>query len=85
MQTKADRLATLNRPGMGPAPGGLVHADMFDFPRNKPETIVMVATAQGYSGKPVHITRIWAKRDGMWRMAVSYQTTIQSAPAVVPK
>lgn len=85
VQTKADRLATLSKPGIGPAPPGLVHGDMFDFPSNKPETIVMIATAQGYSGKPVHISRIWAKRDGMWRMAFSYQTTIQSAPAVVPK
>jgi hypothetical protein len=85
VQTKADRLATLGKPGIGPAPGGLVHGQMFDFPSDKPETIVMIATAQGYSGKPNHISRIWVKRDGIWKMAFSYQTTIQSAPAVVPK
>jgi hypothetical protein len=85
VQTKADRLATLSKPGIGPAPGGLVHGQMFDFPSDKPETIVMIATAQGYSGKPNHISRIWVKREGMWKMAFSYQTTIQSAPAVVPK
>ncbi len=85
VMTKADRLKTLSKPGIGPAPPGLVHADMFDFPSDKPETIVMIARAQGYSGKPVHISRIWAKRDGMWRMAFSYQTTIQSAPSVMPK
>ena len=85
VMTKADRLKTLAKPGIGPAPPGLVHADMFDFPSDHPETIVMIATAQGYSGKPVHISRIWAKRDGMWKMAFSYQTTIQSAPAIMPK
>lgn len=85
VQTKADRLATLGKPGIGPAPPGLVRATMFDFPSDKPQTIVMIATAQGYSGKPVHISRIWVNQDGMWRMAFSYQTTIQSAPAVVPK
>jgi hypothetical protein len=85
VQTKADRLATLSKPGIGPAPGGLVHGQMFDFPSDNPETIVMIATAQGYSGKPNHISRIWVKRDGMWKMAFSYQTTIQSAPSVMPK
>jgi hypothetical protein len=85
VQTKADRLATLSKPGIGPAPGGLVHGQMFDFPSDKPETIVMIATAQGYSGKPIHISRIWVKQDGIWKMAFSYQTTIQSATAIVPK
>ena len=85
VQTKADRLATLSKPGIGPAPGGLVHGQMFDFPGDKPETIVMIATAQSYSGKPNHISRIWVKRDGMWKMAFSYQTTIQSAPSIMPK
>ena len=85
VQTKADRLATLNKPGIGPAPGGLVKGQMFDFPADKPESIVMIATSQGYSGKPAHISRIWVNQDGMWKMAFSFQTTIQSAPAVVPK
>jgi len=85
VQTKADRLATLSKPGFGPAPGGLVKGQMFDFPSDKPESIVMIATSQGYSGKPNHISRIWVNRDGMWKMVFSYQTTIQSAPAVVPK
>lgn len=84
VMTKADRLKTLAKPGIGPAPPGLVRAQMFDFPSDHPETIVMIATAQGFSGKPVHISRIWVKRDGMWRMAFSYQTVIQSAPAVMP-
>ncbi len=85
VQTKSDRLATLSKPGFGPAPGGLVHADMFDFPSDNPESIVMLATSQGYSGKPNHISRIWVKRDGLWRMAFSYQTVMQSSPVVMPK
>ena len=85
VQTKADRLATLSKPGIGPAPGGLVEGQMFDFPADNPESIVMIAKSQGYSGKPNHISRIWVKRDGMWKMAFSYQTVIQSAPSVMPK
>ena len=82
--TKADRLATLSKPGFGPSPPRLVEGRMFDFPSAKPETIVMVSKAQGYSGKPVHISRVWVKRDGSWKMALSYQTTIQSAQEIVP-
>jgi hypothetical protein len=27
---------------------------------------------------------VWVLRDGMWRMAFSYQTTVQSATPIVP-
>lgn len=79
--TKADRIAQLNKPGIGPAPPALASARMFDFGN----TIVMVSQSKPYSGKPAHISRVWFKRKDMWQMAVSYQTTIQAAPAVVPK
>src|SRR5437016_2679580 len=46
------------------------------------------ATAPGFGvndcqnpGKPVHVSRLWIKRDGHWVMSISYQTTIQAAPA----
>jgi hypothetical protein len=28
-------------------------------------------------GKPLHVTRLWVKRDGNWLEALSYQTTVQ--------
>jgi hypothetical protein len=80
--TKADRIATLNlqkQTGRGSAPAPLVSAQMFDFG----DAIVMTCLHQPYSGKPVHVSRLWIKRDGHWIMSISYQTTIQDAPAKV--
>jgi hypothetical protein len=77
--TKADRIATLNlqkQTGHGSAPAPLVSAQMFDFG----DAIVMTCLHQPYSGKPVHVSRLWIKRDGHWIMSISYQTTIQAAP-----
>jgi len=80
--TKADRIATLNlqkQTGRGSAPAPLVSAQMFDFG----DAIVMTCLHQPYSGKPVHVSRVWIKRDGHWIMSISYQTTIQDAPVKV--
>jgi hypothetical protein len=78
--TKADRIAILNKQkqsGVGSAPAPLVSAEMFDFG----DAIVMVCLHQPYKGKPIHVSRLWIKRDGQWIMAISYQTSIQAAPA----
>jgi hypothetical protein len=78
--TKADRIATLNlqkQTGFASAPAPLVSAQMFDFG----DAVVMTCLHQPYSGKPVHVSRLWIKRGGQWIMSISYQTTIQSAPA----
>ena len=78
--TKADRIATLNlqkQTGRSSAPAPLVSAQMFDFG----DAIVMTCLHQPYVGKPVHVSRLWIKRDGHWIMSISYQTTIQTAPA----
>jgi len=78
--TKADRIATLNlqkQTGFASAPAPLVSAQMFDFG----DTIVMTSLHQPYTGKPVHVSRLWIKRNGQWIMAISYQTTVQAAPA----
>ena len=77
--SKADRIATLNlqkQTGHGSAPAPLVSAQMFDFG----DAMVMTSLHQPYSGKPVHVSRLWIKRDGHWVMSISYQTTIQAAP-----
>jgi hypothetical protein len=78
--TKADRIATLNlqkQTGRGSAPAPLVSARMFDFG----DSVVMTCLHQPYTGKPVHVSRLWIKRDGKWVMSISFQTTIQAAPA----
>lgn len=80
---KAGRIAQLSAPGIGPAPPQLAADPAVRFVHFG-DTVVMIAQANPYAGKPAHVTRIWVMRDGMWRMAVSYQTTRQSAPAMVP-
>ena len=78
--TKADRVATLNlqkQTGRGTAPSPLVSAQMFDFG----DSVVMTCLHQPYVGKPVHVSRLWIKRDGKWIMSLSFQTTVQAAPA----
>jgi hypothetical protein len=78
--TKADRIATLNlqkQTRFGSAPAPLVSAQMFDFG----DAVVMTCLHQPYTGKPVHVSRLWIKRNGQWVMSISYQTTIQAAPS----
>jgi hypothetical protein len=78
--SKADRIATLNlqkQTGFGSAPAPLVSAQMFDFG----DAVVMTSLHQPYTGKPIHVSRLWIKRNGQWIMSISYQTTIQAAPA----
>jgi hypothetical protein len=77
---KAARMAVIDKQkqsGAASAPAPLESAQMFDFG----ETVVMKALHQPYHGKPIRVSRVWVKRDGKWVMAISYQTTIQSAPA----
>jgi hypothetical protein len=74
--TKADRMAILDKQkqnGSPSAPVPLVSAKMFDYG----ETVVMKAEHQRATGKAIHVTRIWIKRDGKWIMAFSQQTTVQ--------
>jgi Domain of unknown function (DUF4440) len=80
---KAGRLEQLNKPGSGPAPPQLAANPEVRF-IHFGDSVVMIAQANPYSGKPAHISRIWVNRDGMWRMALSYQTTIESAAPIVP-
>jgi uncharacterized protein DUF4440 len=77
---KAGRMATLNKQkqsGVGSAPAPLVSARMFDFG----DTVVMTCLHQPYTGRPIHVSRVWIKRDGKWIMSISFQTTIQATPA----
>jgi hypothetical protein len=77
---KPTRMAALEREKMGGlSPTPLVSARMFDFG----DAVVMISRHQPDRGKPLHVTRVWIKRDGQWTETLSYQTAIQSAPAVV--
>ena len=80
---KAGRMVQLSKAGIGPAPPQLAANPAVKF-IHFGDTVVMIAQANPYAGKPAHISRIWVNRDGLWRMAFSYQTTIQSAPNIVP-
>jgi hypothetical protein len=78
--SKAGRMETLNKQkasGVGSAPSPLVSAKMFDFG----DAVIMTCLHQPNSGKPVHVSRLWIKRDGKWIMSISYQTAIQAAAA----
>ena len=84
--TKAGRMAILDKQkqaGTNGAPAELApgHTQMLTFG----DTLVMSCQATPHSGKPSHITRVWVKRNGMWLMTVSFQTTIQAAPEVTAK
>jgi hypothetical protein len=78
--TKPGRMETLNKQkasGVGSAPSPLVSAKMFDFG----DAVIMTCLHQPHSGKPVHVSRLWIKRDGNWVMAISFQTAIQAGTA----
>jgi len=72
---KAARMAGLdNQKVAGIAPFPLVSAQMHEFG----EAMVMTSRQQPEHGLPLHVTRVWFKRNGAWLEAYSYQTTIQS-------
>ena len=73
---KAARMAGLdNQKVAGIAPFPLVSARMFEFE----DAMVMTSVQQPERGLPLHVTRVWFKRNGAWLEGYSYQTTIQPA------
>jgi hypothetical protein len=63
-----------NQKVSGIAPFPLVSARMFEFG----DAMVMTSLQQPEHGLPLHVTRVWFKRNGAWLEAYSYQTTIQA-------
>jgi hypothetical protein len=57
----------------GVAPTPLVSARLFDFG----DAVLMTSQHTPVRGKPLHVTRIWVKRDGGWVETLSYQTSIK--------
>lgn len=58
----------------GVAPTPLTSARMFGFG----DAVLMTSYHKPDRGKPLHVTRIWVKRNGNWVEALSYQTSIQA-------
>jgi len=59
----------------GVAPTPLVTARMFPFG----DAVLMVSEHKPDRGKPLHVTRVWVKRNGSWMETLSYQTSVQAA------
>jgi hypothetical protein len=73
--TKEERMADLAKSQMaGLAPTPVVTMKLVDFG----DTVVMLSKQQPDKGKPLHITRVWTKRDGNWVIVVAFQTAIQA-------
>jgi hypothetical protein len=73
---KTTRMAGLdNQKVAGIAPFPLVSARMFEFGN----AMLMISQQQPEHGLPLHVTRVWFKRNGTWLEGYSYQTTIQGA------
>lgn len=62
----------------GVAPTPLVSARMFDFG----DAVLMISEHRPDRGKPLHVTRVWVKRNGSWMETLSYQTSVTGVNAV---
>src|SRR5580704_3693494 len=56
----------------GVAPTPLSSARMFDFP----DAVLMRSEHKPDRGRPLHVTRVWVKRNGSWMESLSYQTSV---------
>ena len=56
----------------GVAPTPLISAHMFDFD----DAVLMRSEHVPDRGKPLHVTRVWVKREGSWVETLSYQTSV---------
>ena len=84
MRTKAERVVIAQeqqKAGVG-VPGDPITAmEIHDF---GDKSAVMISHHAPYrGGKPYYNVRVWTLRDGRWQLAISQQTTIQSAAAAV--
>ena len=59
----------------GVAPTPLISARMFTFGG----AVLMVSEHIPDKGKPLHVARVWVKRDGSWVETLSYQTSVKAA------
>ncbi len=74
LQTKQSRIQTFESgKDAGVAPTPLLSARMFPFG----DAVLMVSEHKPDRGRNLHVTRIWVKRGGQWRAAISFQTAIE--------
>jgi hypothetical protein len=79
--TKADRyevIAEQRRTDANSAPAPLVSARLDRFG----DAMLMRCEHQPFHGKAARVSRLFVRRDGLWQMAVSFQTTRADAPVV---
>jgi hypothetical protein len=60
----------------GVAPTPLLSARMSDFS----DAVLMRSEHQPDRGKPLHVTRVWVRRNGSWVETLSFQTSVAAAP-----
>jgi len=58
----------------GVAPTPLISARLFAFG----DAMLMKSEHRPDRGKPLHVTRVWVKRNGSWVETVSYQTSVKA-------
>ncbi len=61
----------------GVAPTPLVSARMFEFG----DAVLMKSEHRPDRGRPLHVTRVWVKRNGSWVETLSYQTSVMADAA----
>lgn len=69
--------------GVGTVGDPITAMEIHDFGDNSAVMISHHTPHRG--GKPYYNVRVWTLRDGRWQLAVSQQTSIQSAAAVPPE
>lgn len=57
----------------GVAPTPLTSARLFDFG----DAVLMKSEHRPDRGRPLHVTRVWVKRNGSWVETLSYQTSVR--------
>ncbi len=78
---KSDRYKVIDeqrRTDANSAPSPLVSARLDHFG----DAMLMRCEHQPFHGKAARVSRVFVRRDGVWQMAVSFQTTRQDAPVV---
>lgn len=85
MRTKPERVVIAQKQqaaGVGTPGDPITSMEIHDFGDNAAVMISHHVPHRG--GKPYYNVRVWTLRDGRWQLAVSQQSTIQSAAAVPP-
>lgn len=78
VQTKRSRMEEFDHAkDAGVAPTPLLSARMFTFG----DAVLMISEHKPDRGNPLHVIRVWVKRDGNWVEALSYQTSVTASAA----